>query len=137
MERTLAIIKPDAVRRNITGKIISRIEGSGLAIVAMKKVGLTVTQAQGFYEVHTGKPFFTKLIEFMTSGPVIVLILEGDNAIVRWRELMGATNPEKAAEGTIRRDLAVSMTENSVHGSDAAETATIETAYFFSVFERL
>ena len=134
-ERTFSIIKPDATRRNITGKIIDRLEEGGLRVVAQRRVHLTRAQAEGFYAVHRERPFFDSLCTFMTSGPVIVQVLEGENAIQRNREVMGATNPADAAEGTIRKDFAESIEANSVHGSDAAETAATEIAYFFSELE--
>ena len=130
--RTFSIIKPDATRRNITGKVISKLEDGGLRVVAQKRIHMTRAQAEGFYGVHKDKPFFGELVEFMISGPVVVQVLEGENAIARNREIMGATNPAKADPGTIRKDLAVSFTENSVHGSDAAETAKDEIRFFFT-----
>jgi nucleoside-diphosphate kinase len=132
VERTLSIIKPDATRRNLTGEIVARFEKAGLRVVASRRIRLSDAQAKAFYAVHTGKPFFDGLVEYMTSGPVVVQVLEGDNAIARNREVMGATNPEKAAPGTIRKDFAESMTANSVHGSDAPETAAAEVKFFFS-----
>ena len=134
-ERTFSIIKPDATRRNITGKIIDRLEQGGLRVVAQRRVHLTRAQAEGFYAVHRERPFFDSLCSFMTSGPVVVQVLEGENAIARNREVMGATNPADAAEGTIRKDFAESIEANSVHGSDAPETAAKEIAYFFSELE--
>ena len=135
MERTFSMIKPDATARNITGKIISKLEEAGLRIVAQKRIRMTKEQAERFYGVHKGKPFFDELVEFMTSGPTIVQVLEGENAILKNREVMGATNPEKAEEGTIRKLYAESMERNSVHGSDAPETAKEEIAFFFSESE--
>ena len=132
LERTFSIIKPDATRRNITGKVISKLEEGGLRIVASKRIQMTRAQAEGFYGVHKDKPFFGELVEFMISGPVVVQVLEGENAVLRNREIMGATNPAKADPGTIRKDLAVSFTENSVHGSDAPETARDEIRFFFT-----
>ena len=132
VERTLSIIKPDATRRNLTGEIVARFEKAGLRVVASRRIRLSDAQAKAFYAVHTGKPFFDGLVEYMTSGPVVVQVLEGDNAIARNREVMGATNPEKADAGTIRKDFALSMGENSVHGSDAPETAAAEVKFFFS-----
>lgn len=132
IERTFSIIKPDATRRNITGKIITMFEEGGLRIVASKRIHMTRAQAEGFYAVHKDKPFFGELTEFMSSGPVVVQVLEGENAIARNREIMGATNPAKADPGTVRKEHAVSFTENSVHGSDAPETAAEEIKYFFS-----
>ena len=135
MERTFGIIKPDAVNRNITGKIISKIEENGFTIIAMKKLWLTKKQAEGFYAVHKDKPFFQSLTDYMSSGPCIAMVLEKDNAIAAWRKLMGATNPAQAAPGTIRKEYAVNLETNSVHGSDAAETAEFEIKYFFSNLE--
>jgi nucleoside-diphosphate kinase len=132
LERTFSIIKPDATRRNITGKVITKLEEGGLRIVASKRIQMTRAQAEGFYGVHKDKPFFGELVEFMISGPVVVQVLEGENAVLRNREIMGATNPAKADPGTIRKDLAVSFTENSVHGSDAPETAKDEIRFFFT-----
>ena len=132
LERTFSIIKPDATRRNLTGKIIAKIEDAGLRVVASKRIKMTRAQAEGFYAVHKERPFFGELVEQMSAGPVVVQVLEGDNAILKYREVMGATNPEKAAPGTIRKDFALNMGENSVHGSDAPETAAQEIKYFFS-----
>ncbi|EKE75108.1 MULTISPECIES: nucleoside-diphosphate kinase [Oceanibaculum] len=134
-ERTLSIIKPDATRRNLTGKINARFEDNGLRIVAQKRVQLTKAQAEGFYAVHKERPFFNDLVSFMISGPVVVQVLEGENAVVKNREIMGATNPANAADGTIRKDFAESIEANSVHGSDSAENAAIEIAYFFAQTE--
>lgn len=134
-ERTLSIIKPDAVERNLIGAIIKMIEEEGLQVVAMKKIKLTKEKAQGFYHVHSERPFFDSLTDFMSSGPCVVMILEGENAIERYRKLMGATNPENAEEGTIRKAYAQNIERNSVHGSDAQETAAYETSYFFSQLE--
>ncbi len=131
LERTFSIIKPDAVAKNIIGKIYSRFEKNGIKIVASKMLHLTREQAEGFYAVHKERPFFNDLCDFMTSGPVVVQVLEGDNAISKNREIMGATNPQEAAEGTIRADFAETVDENAVHGSDAPETAAVEIAYFF------
>lgn len=131
-ERTLSIIKPDAVKKNLVGKINARFEEKGLKIVAMKMVHLSRREAGLFYAVHKERPFFGELVEFMVSGPVVLQILEGDNAVVKNRDIMGATNPKEAAEGTIRRDFAASIGENCVHGSDSKENAAIETAFFFS-----
>ena len=136
-ERTLSIIKPDATKRNITGKIISCFEESGLNIIAQKKILLTKERAEGFYSVHSDKPFFADLVNFMTSAPIIVQVLEGENAIIKNREIMGATNPEEAEEGTIRKQFALSIEANSVHGSDSAETAIEEINYFFEESEIL
>ncbi|MBR4126714.1 MAG: nucleoside-diphosphate kinase [Alphaproteobacteria bacterium] len=132
VQRTFSIIKPDATRRNLTGKINAVIEENGLRIVAQRRVRLTTEQAKAFYEVHAGKPFYDELVAFMTSEPVVVQVLEGENAVAHYREVMGATNPEKAAEGTIRKMFAVSMGENSVHGSDSEENAAREIGFFFS-----
>ena len=134
-ERTLSIIKPDATRRNLTGKINARFEEKGLRIVAQRRVRLSRAQAEQFYAVHKARPFFGSLCEFMTSGPVVVQVLEGDNAVARNREIMGATDPAKAAAGTIRKDFAESSEANSVHGSDSAENAATEIAFFFSGLE--
>lgn len=131
VERTLSIIKPDATRRNLTGKINTRFEDAGLRIVAQKRLHLSRAQAEKFYDVHQERPFFGSLCDFMTSGPVVVQVLEGDNAIAKNREVMGATNPEEADAGTIRKDFAESIEANSAHGSDSAENAAIEIAYFF------
>jgi nucleoside-diphosphate kinase len=131
-ERTFSIIKPDAVRRNLIGKILTVFEENGLRPVALKKIHRTRAQAEGFYAVHKERPFFGELVETMTSGPVVVQVLEGDNAILKNREVMGATNPANAAEGTIRKLYALSMGENSVHGSDAPETAAQEIKFFFN-----
>lgn len=133
--RTLSIIKPDATRRNLTGAICARLEEAGLRIVAQKRIRMTREQAEKFYEVHRGRPFYDELTTFMSSGPVVVQVLEGENAVARNREVMGATNPAEAAEGTIRRDFALSIGENSVHGSDSDENAAREIAFFFSEIE--
>ena len=135
IEQTLSIIKPDAVRRNLTGKILSKFEEQGLSIVAQKKIKLSYDEAGSFYEVHKERPFFGELCEFMSSGPIVVQVLQGDNAINKNREIMGATNPEEAAEGTIRKEFALSMTENSAHGSDSNTTAAEEISFFFSGLE--
>jgi nucleoside-diphosphate kinase len=134
-ERTLSIIKPDATRRNLTGAINERFEKAGLRIVAQKRLWLSRAQAEQFYAVHKARPFFSDLCTFMSSGPVVAQVLEGDNAIQRNRDIMGATNPANAAPGTIRKDFAESIEANSVHGSDAAETAKQEIAFFFSGLE--
>lgn len=134
-ERTFSIIKPDATRRNITGRVIAKLEGAGLRIIAQKRIHMTKEQAEGFYAVHKERPFFNDLVAFMTSGPVVVQVLEGENAIAKNREVMGATNPADAAEGTIRKEFAESIEANSVHGSDAPETAAQEIAYFFDESE--
>lgn len=131
-ERTFSILKPDATERNLTGAINAIIEASGLRIVAQKRVRITRAQAEEFYGVHKARPFFGELVDFMTSGPVVVQVLEGENAIAKYREVMGATDPSKAAAGTIRKEHARSIGENSVHGSDAADTAAKEIAQFFS-----
>jgi nucleoside-diphosphate kinase len=131
-ERTFSIIKPDATRRNLTGKVNAVIEDAGLRIVAQKRIRMSQAQAEKFYEVHKERPFFGELVEFMTSAPVVVQVLEGDNAVARYREVMGATNPAQAAEGTIRKLYAESVGENSVHGSDSLENAKIEIAQFFT-----
>ena len=134
-ERTLSIIKPDAVARNKIGEIYARFESAGLRIVAARMTHLSKIEAEGFYAVHRERPFFKDLVEFMTSGPVMVQVLEGENAIARNREIMGATNPANAAPGTIRKDFATSIDENAVHGSDGAETARTEIGYFFRSIE--
>jgi nucleoside-diphosphate kinase len=131
VERTFSIIKPDATRRNLTGKINARFEDKGLRIVAQKRIKMTRQQAEGFYGVHKERPFFNDLCSFMTSGPVVVQVLEGDDAVARNREIMGATNPANAAAGTIRKDFAESIEANSVHGSDSPENAKTEIAFFF------
>jgi nucleoside-diphosphate kinase len=134
-ERTLSIIKPDAVAKNVIGQIYARFEGAGLKIVAVRMMQLSATQAEGFYAVHRERPFFRDLVKFMVSGPVVVQVLEGENAIAKNRDLMGATDPEKAAKGTIRADFAESIDANAVHGSDAADTARTEIGYFFPSLE--
>ena len=135
IERTLSIVKPDAVGKNVIGKIYSRFEDNGLKIVAAKMKHLSRSEAEGFYAVHKERPFFGELVEFMTSGPVMVQVLEGENAVAKNRELMGATNPKEAAAGTIRADFAQSIDANAVHGSDSLENAQIEIAFFFSATE--
>jgi len=135
VERTLSIIKPDGVKRNLIGEILSRFEKNGLRIAALKKLELTQQQAEGFYAVHRERPFFSSLISYMTSGPVLVSVLEGEDAIKKNRELMGATNPKDAAAGTIRADFAESIEANTVHGSDSPETAAFEIRYFFNSSE--
>lgn len=135
IEQTLSIIKPDATRRNLTGLVNAKLEESGLQIVAQKRILLTLDQARKFYEIHKERPFYDELCNFMTSGPVIVQVLQGENAIKLNREVMGATNPADAAEGTIRKTHAISLTENSVHGSDGPETASVEISFFFSGIE--
>ena len=131
-ERTFSIIKPDATRRNLTGKVVDRLEAAGLRVVASKRVWLSTKQAEGFYGVHKARPFFHDLVKFMTSGPVVVQVLEGVNAVAKNREVMGATDPSKAAPGTIRKDFAESIEANSVHGSDSVENAANEIRFFFS-----
>lgn len=131
VERTLAIIKPDAVRKGIIGEIVTRIDNEGLKIVGAKMLHMSKSKAEGFYAVHKEKPFFKPLVDFMTSGPSVVMVLEAENAINKWREVMGVTNPENAAEGTIRRDYGTDIQHNATHGSDAPETAAFEVAYFF------
>jgi nucleoside-diphosphate kinase len=135
IERTLSIIKPDATNRNLTGAINAKFEAAGLRIVAQKRIHLTEAQAGKFYEVHKERPFYGELCEFMCSAPVVVQVLEGESAIAKNRDVMGATNPADAADGTIRKEFALSIGENSVHGSDAAETAAVEIAFFFSGLE--
>lgn len=135
MERTLSIIKPDAVAKGVIGKIVDRFESNGLRIAAMKKVKLSNETAGKFYAIHSERPFFGELVEFMTSGPIVVMVLEGENAVAKNRELMGATNPKEAAPGTIRADFAESIDANAVHGSDSAENAANEISQFFGAFE--
>ena|SRR5687768_13169573 len=135
LERTFSIIKPDATRRNLTGKINARFEDAGLRIVAQRRIWMTTQQAESFYGVHRARPFFKDLVSFMISGPVVIQVLEGDNAIAKNRDIMGATNPANAASGTIRKDFAESIEANSVHGSDSPENAAIEIAYFFAGHE--
>jgi len=135
MERTLAIVKPDAVGRKLTGEILKRIEAAGLTLCALRLKHLTRAEAQRFYEVHQARPFYGSLCEYMSSGPVVIAVLGGDGVIARWRELMGATDPLKAAAGTIRKDLGQDVEKNAVHGSDAPETAAREIAFFFSALE--
>jgi len=135
VQRTLSIIKPDATRRNLTGQINARFEGKGLRIVAQKRLQLTRAQAEAFYAVHKARPFFNDLVAFMTTGPVVAQVLEGENAVAANRDIMGATDPKKAEPGTIRRDFAESIEANSVHGSDSAENAAIEIAFFFAGIE--
>ena len=135
MERTLSIIKPDGVARGIIGEVIKRLEINHLKIVAMKMMKMDTAQAQGFYSVHKERPFFDSLAHFMTSGPVVVMVLEGENAITKYREIMGATDYREAAEGTIRKDFATDIEKNVVHGSDSPETAAFEIGYFFNRFE--
>ncbi len=132
VERTFSILKPDATQRNLTGAINAVIEKAGLRIIAQKRIRMTRQEAEAFYAVHKERPFFGELVQFMTSGPVVVQVLEGDNAVAKYREIMGATNPAQAAEGTIRKQFAQSVGENSVHGSDRVDNATIEIAQFFS-----
>jgi nucleoside-diphosphate kinase len=132
IERTFSIIKPDAVAKNVTGEIVSRFENNGLQVIASKMLHLSKEKAEGFYAVHAERPFYNDLVQFMISGPVVVQVIEGENAIMKNRELMGATNPAEAAAGTIRADFAKTVDENAVHGSDAPETAAVEIKYFFS-----
>jgi nucleoside-diphosphate kinase len=134
-ERTFSIIKPDAVRKGFTGAILAEIERAGFQIVAIKRQSISVEQARGFYAVHAGKPFFDGLCAFMSSGPLVLLVLEKENAIADWRKLMGATNPANADQGTLRKKFAASMSENAVHGSDAPETAAFEIGYWFAGYE--
>jgi nucleoside-diphosphate kinase len=136
-ERTLAIIKPDAVEKRYVGKILARIEAEGFEIVAMRMVRMTRREAEGFYEVHRERPFFGDLTAYMSSGPAVVITLEREDAIAHWRNVMGATNPAEAAEGTLRKELGETIERNATHGSDAPETAAVETAYFFRGVERL
>lgn len=135
MERTLSLIKPDGVAKNLIGEVIKRFETAGIKIVAMKKLHLTGKQAEGFYAVHKERPFFNSLTEFMTSGPIVAMVLEGEDVIAKNRKLMGATNYKEAEEGTIRRDYATDIEKNVVHGSDAPETAAFEIGYFFNSME--
>lgn len=135
IEQTFSIIKPDATRRNLTGKINAKIEDAGLKIIAQKRLQLTKQQAEAFYAVHKERAFFGELVNFMISGPVVVQVLEGENGVARYREIMGATNPANADEGTIRREFAESIEANSVHGSDSLENASIEISFFFSKIE--
>ena len=135
MSRTFAIIKPDAVERGLTGRILSRIETEGLRIVALKRIHMTRKQAEGFYIEHAERPFYESLTGYMSSAPCVVAVLEGENAQPKWREIMGATNPAEAAEGTIRKELAVDLEKNSVHGSDSEASAAREISYFFSELE--
>ncbi len=134
-ERTLSIIKPDGVEKGIIGRVISRFETSGLKPIAIKLKQLSKAEAEGFYAVHKARPFFGSLVEFMTSGPVVLMVLEGENAVAKNREIMGATDPKKAADGTIRKDFATDIEKNTVHGSDSAENAKIEVSYFFPEVE--
>ena len=135
IEQTLSIIKPDATKRNLTGKINSKLEESGLKIIAQKRILLSKTQAEDFYKVHQERPFYNDLVKFMISGPVVVQVLEGENAVSKNREVMGATNPDEADDGTIRKEFALSLEANSVHGSDSLENAKIEISFFFSQIE--
>jgi nucleoside-diphosphate kinase len=135
IEQTLSIIKPDATKRNLTGKINSKLEDSGLKIIAQKRILLSKKQAEDFYKVHQERPFYNDLVKFMISGPVVVQVLEGENAVSKNREVMGATNPDEAEDGTIRKEFAVSLEANSVHGSDSLENAKIEISFFFSQIE--
>ena len=135
IQQTLSIIKPDATKRNIIGKILSKLESSGLKIIAQKKIQLTEQQAKEFYKVHEERPFYDDLVKFMISGPVVVQVLEGDDAVAKNRDVMGATNPEDAKDGTIRKEFAESLEANSVHGSDSIQNANIEISFFFSKIE--
>ena len=135
IQQTLSIIKPDATKRNLTGKINSKLEDSGLKIIAQKRILLSKTQAEDFYKVHQERPFYNDLVKFMISGPVVVQVLEGEKAVSKNREVMGATNPDEAEDGTIRKEFAVSLEANSVHGSDSLENAKIEISFFFSQIE--
>ena len=135
IEQTLSIIKPDATKRNLTGKINSKLEDSGLKIIAQKRILLSKTQAEDFYKVHQERPFYNDLVKFMISGPVVVQVLEGENAVSKNREIMGATNPDEADDGTIRKEFALSLEANSVHGSDSLDNAKIEISFFFSQIE--
>jgi len=135
MERTLSIVKPDGVKKNILGEVIRRFQKSGIRIAAIKMIHLSKAEAEGFYAVHKERPFFSSLTDFMSSGPCVVMVLEGEDGIRKNRELMGATNPEEAAVGTIRKDFAASIEQNAVHGSDAPETAAFEISYFFNALE--
>ena len=136
LERTLSIVKPDGVSRNLIGEVYRRFEQAGLSIIAARLIHLSQREAEGFYAVHRERPFFKDLVKYMTSGPVVVQVLQGENAIAKNREIMGATDPKKAAPGTIRADFALSIEQNVVHGSDAPETAAVEIAYFFSTTEQ-
>lgn len=137
VEKTLAIIKPDAVKRDLTGEILSRIHKAGFSIVAIKSASLSKSEAEGFYAVHKARPFFGELTDFMSSGKVVLIVLQAEGAILKWRETMGATDPAKAAPGTIRRDLGTSIGNNCTHGSDAPDTAAFEISYFFSGMDLL
>ncbi len=137
IERTLAIVKPDAVGRGLLGEILARIHKAGFQIIAIKSLRLTKAEAEGFYAVHRGKPFFAPLTAFMSSGKVVVMVLEAENAIARWRDTMGATDPAKAAPGTIRREFGTDIQNNCTHGSDAPDTAAFEIGYFFAAYELL
>lgn len=135
MERTLSIVKPDGTEKNVIGEVLGRFEKNGIKVVALKMVKLTKEDAEGFYAVHKERPFFGSLTDFMSRGPIVVMVLEGENAIVKVREIMGATNPEEAAEGTIRKDFATDIEQNTVHGSDSPESADYEINYFFNALE--
>lgn len=137
IEQTFAILKPDCLQKGAIGAVIARIEKAGLKPIALRMAQLTREEAEGFYAIHRERPFFASLCSFMTSGPVVLMILEGENAVARWREVMGATDPAKAAPGTIRKDFASSIEQNTVHGSDSAENARTETAYFFAQIDRV
>jgi nucleoside-diphosphate kinase len=136
IERTLSIIKPDGVEKGIIGRVVSRFETSGLKPIAIRMAHLSRSEAEGFYAVHKARPFFADLVKFMTSGPVVLMVLEGEDAVARNREIMGATDPKKAAEGTIRKDFATDIEKNTVHGSDSVENARIEVAYFFRAIDQ-
>lgn len=135
MERTLSIVKPDGTEKNVIGEVVSRFEKNGIKVIAFKMVKLTKEGAEGFYAMHRGRPFFGSLTDFMSRGPIVVMVLEGEGAISKVREIMGATNPEEAAEGTIRKDFAANIEENTVHGSDSPESAEYEINYFFNALE--
>ncbi|MGB9628907.1 MAG: nucleoside-diphosphate kinase [Thermodesulfobacteriota bacterium] len=135
MQRTLSIVKPDGVKRNLIGEVIKRFEENGLRVIGLKMIHMNKKEAEGFYAVHQGKPFYESLTQFMSSGPSVVMVLEGENAILKTRELMGATDPEEAKEGTLRRQYATSIERNIVHGSDGPETAAFEISYFFNALE--
>ncbi len=135
MERTLSIVKPDGVRKNLIGEVVKRFEGQGLKVIGMRMISMSKKEAEGFYAVHRGKPFYESLTDFMSSGPCVVMVLEGENAIQKTREMMGATDPAKAKEGTLRRQYATNIEKNVVHGSDGPQTASFEISYFFNALE--
>jgi len=135
MERTLSIVKPDGVRKNLIGEVVKRFEGQGLKVIGMRMISMSKKEAEGFYAVHWGKPFYESLTDFMSSGPCVVMVLEGENAIQKTREMMGATDPAKAKEGTLRRQYATNIEKNVVHGSDGPQTASFEISYFFNALE--